>query len=68
MVESESIGSDDNSQSERASRGTPKLVFGENRGLIKTYADIVEPMPAEWFENDGDPLDWQIDADSAEDL
>ncbi len=30
-----------------------KLVFGENRGLIKTYADIVEPMPAEWFEKDG---------------
>ncbi len=30
-----------------------KLVFGEMRGLIKTYADIVEPMPAEWFEKDG---------------
>ncbi|MDE2836849.1 MAG: type II toxin-antitoxin system Phd/YefM family antitoxin [Chloroflexota bacterium] len=30
-----------------------KLVFGEMQGLIKTYADIVEPMPAEWFEKDG---------------
>ena len=30
-----------------------KLVFGEYRHLMKTYADIVEPMPAEWFEKDG---------------
>ena len=29
-----------------------KIVFGEMQGLIKTYADIVEPMPAEWFEKD----------------
>ena len=34
-----------------------KLVFGENRHLIRTYADIVEPMPAEWFEKDGDDED-----------
>lgn len=34
-------------------RGKGKIVFGEMRGLIKTYADIVEPMPAEWFEKDG---------------
>lgn len=34
-----------------------KLVFGENRHLIRTYADIAEPMPAEWFEKDGDNED-----------
>ena len=34
------------------------LVFGEYRHLMKTYADIVEPMPAEWFEkDDGDEDD-----------
>ena len=34
-----------------------KLVFGEDRHLIRTYADIVEPMPAEWFEKDGSDED-----------
>ena len=34
-----------------------KLVFGEYRHLMKTHADIVEPMPAEWFEKDGDDED-----------
>ncbi|MXY59878.1 MAG: type II toxin-antitoxin system Phd/YefM family antitoxin [Chloroflexi bacterium] len=29
------------------------LTFGRNRGLFETHADIVEPMPAEWFEKDG---------------
>lgn len=33
------------------------LTFGRNRGLIEIYADIVEPMPAEWFEKDGDDED-----------
>ena len=48
----------------------PKLVFGEYRDIIRIHADIVEPMPAEWFEKDGDD-DWeewdrQVEADSAE--
>ncbi len=35
-----------------------KLVFGEDRGLFEIHADIVEPMPAEWFEkDDGDEDD-----------
>ena len=34
-------------------REKSKLVFGENRGLFQIHADIVEPMPAEWFEKDG---------------
>ena len=38
-------------------RQKSKLVFGENKGLFQTYADIVEPMPAEWFEKDGDDED-----------
>ncbi len=29
------------------------LTFGRNRGLFETHTDIVEPMPAEWFEKDG---------------
>ena len=29
------------------------LTFGRNRGLFEIHADIVEPMPAEWFEKDG---------------
>lgn len=38
-------------------REKSKMVFGENRGLFHTHADIVEPMPAEWFEKDGDDED-----------
>ena len=34
-------------------REKSKLVFGENRGLFQIHADIVEPMPAAWFEKDG---------------
>ena len=34
------------------------LTFGRNRDIMRTYADIVEPMPAEWFEkDDGDEDD-----------
>ena len=33
------------------------LTFGRNRDIMRTYADIVEPMPAEWFEKDGDDED-----------
>ncbi len=40
-------------------REKPKSLFGRGRGMIEIHGDIVEPMPAEWFE----------DADeSAEDL
>ena len=35
-------------------REKPGLAFGRNRDIIRTYADIVEPMPAEWFEKDGE--------------
>ena len=40
-------------------REKPKSVFGRGKGMIEIHGDIVEPMPAEWFE-DAD--------DSAEDL
>ena len=33
------------------------LPFGHSRGLFIIHADIVEPMPAEWFEKDGDDED-----------
>ena len=33
------------------------LTFGRNRGLFQTHADIVEPMPAEWFEKDDEDED-----------
>ncbi len=33
------------------------LTFGRNRGLFEIHGDIVEPMPAEWFEKDGDDED-----------
>ena len=32
-------------------RGKPKLAFGRNRDNIRILGDIVEPMPAEWFED-----------------
>ena len=35
-------------------RGQPQLTFGRNRDNIRTLGDIVEPMPAEWFEDGGD--------------
>ena len=41
-------------------REKPNLAFGRNRDKIRILGDIVEPMPAEWFEEaDGsgqDPL------------
>ena len=40
-------------------REKPRSVFGRGKGMIEIHGDIVEPMPAEWFE-DAD--------DSAEDL
>ena len=40
-------------------REKPKSLFGRGKGMIQIHGDIVEPMPAEWFE-DAD--------DSAEDL
>ena len=40
-------------------REKPKSLFGRGRGMIEIHGDIVNPMPAEWFE-DAD--------DSAEDL
>ncbi len=32
-------------------REKPSMVFGRNRDKIKILGDIVEPMPAEWFED-----------------
>ena len=29
------------------------LTFGGDKGIFEIYGDIVEPMPAEWFEKDG---------------
>lgn len=37
-------------------RGKSQMTFGRNRDNIRILGDIVEPMPAEWFE----------DADSSE--
>lgn len=34
-------------------REKPKLEFGRNRENIEVRAEIVEPMPAEWFEDGG---------------
>lgn len=34
-------------------REKSKMVFGRNKENIRSHDDIVEPMPAEWFE-DGD--------------
>ena len=33
----------------------PKMPFGRNLGNIRILGDIVSPMPAEWFEEEGDP-------------
>ena len=33
-------------------REKPGLAFGGDHGLFQIHADIVEPMPAEWFEKD----------------
>ena len=30
------------------------MAFGRNRENILTLGDIVEPMPAEWFDTTGD--------------
>ena len=32
----------------------PKSLFGRGKGTIKIHGDIVEPMPAEWFEDTDD--------------
>ena len=32
-------------------RGKSQMVFGRNRDNIRILGDIVEPMPAEWFED-----------------
>ena len=32
-------------------RGKPQMAFGRNRDNIRILGDIVEPMPAEWFED-----------------
>ena len=31
-----------------------KTLFGRDKGMIEIHGDIVEPMPAEWFENADD--------------
>ena len=35
-------------------RGKSKMTFGRNRDNIRILGDIVEPMPAEWFEDADD--------------
>ncbi len=35
-------------------REKPKSLFGRGKGMIKIHGDIVEPMPAEWFEDADD--------------
>ena len=35
-------------------RGKPKMTFGRNRDKIRILGDVVEPMPAEWFEDADD--------------
>ncbi len=32
-------------------REKPKSLFGRGKGMIEIHGDIVEPMPAEWFED-----------------
>lgn len=36
-------------------RGKSQMTFGRNRSHIRILGDIVEPMPAEWFEDADDP-------------
>ena len=31
------------------------MSFGRNRDNMRILGDIVSPMPAEWFEEEGDP-------------
>ena len=35
-------------------REKPKTLFGRGKGMIEIHGDIVEPMPAEWFEDADD--------------
>ena len=35
-------------------REKPNMAFGRNRDNIRILGDIVEPMPAEWFEDADD--------------
>ncbi len=32
-------------------REKPKSLFGRGKGMIEIHGNIVEPMPAEWFED-----------------
>ncbi|MCY3816265.1 MAG: type II toxin-antitoxin system Phd/YefM family antitoxin [Gammaproteobacteria bacterium] len=36
-------------------RGKSQMTFGRNRDNIRILGDIVEPMPAEWFEDADHP-------------
>ena len=36
-------------------RGKSQMTFGRNRDKIRILGDIVEPMPAEWFEDADHP-------------
>ena len=38
-------------------REKPKSLFGRGRGMIEIHGDIVNPMPAEWFEDADDSAD-----------
>lgn len=58
MADDEPAEMGDNNENGPPPGQKPKLVFGEYRDIIRTYSDIVEPMPAEWFEKDGDD-DWE---------
>ena len=36
-------------------RGKSLMTFGRNRNNVRILGDIVEPMPAEWFEDSDTP-------------
>lgn len=36
-------------------RGKSQMIFGRNRDSIRILGDIIEPMPAEWFEDADHP-------------
>ena len=38
-------------------RQNPKSLFGRGKGTIEIHGDIVEPVPAEWFEDADDPAE-----------
>ena len=35
-------------------RHEPNLLFGRNRDNIRILGDIVSPMPAEWYDHEGE--------------